>query len=126
MKKTIRTAALSVAIIAGLVAATPADIPHFALSGSAPEAGSSVQSPSEIRLWFTEEPAEGTVQIRLVEAEEAGLHVEDVVQDTEDARVFSIEMHGTLEPGTYNVSWRGMGDDGHVVRESFEFTVVAQ
>lgn len=125
MTKTIRAAALSLMIIAGLAAAMPADVPHFALSRSAPEAGASIESPSEIRLWFSEEPEEGTTQIRLVEAEDAGVHVADIVQDAEDGRSFFVELHGTLAPGTYNVSWRGMGADGHVVRDAYEFTVVA-
>jgi methionine-rich copper-binding protein CopC len=124
MRKAIKVAALSTLMIGGLAAASPVEVPHFALSRSAPEAGSSVETPSEIRLWFTEEPAEGTTQIRLVEAEDAGVHVMDVVQDEEDGRSFFIQLHGELSPGTYNVSWRGMGADGHVVRDDFEFTVV--
>ena len=48
----------------------------------------------------------------------------DVVQDEEDGQSFFIQLHGELSPGTYNVSWRGMGADGHVVRDTFEFTVV--
>ncbi|NNF11802.1 MAG: copper resistance protein CopC, partial [Gemmatimonadetes bacterium] len=32
----------------------------------------------------------------------------------------------TLPPGTYTVSWRGMGQDGHVVRDSFQFSVAAR
>ncbi len=123
MTKTSRAAALSLLIIGGLAAAMPADVPHFALSRSAPEADATVPSPSEIRLWFTEEPEEGTAQIRLVEADDAGVHVMDVAQDEEDARSFYIELHGELTPGTYTVSWRGMGADGHVVRDTFEFTV---
>ncbi|MGY8777762.1 MAG: copper resistance CopC family protein [Longimicrobiales bacterium] len=124
MTNTIKAAAFSMLIIGGLAAASPAEEHTFALSRSAPEAGSSVETPSEIRLWFTEEPAEGTTQIRLLEAEDAGVHVMDVVQDEEDGQSFFIQLHGELSPGTYNVSWRGMGADGHVVRDTFEFTVV--
>jgi methionine-rich copper-binding protein CopC len=125
MRKTIRAAALSLMIVGGLAAALPADVPHFALSRSAPEADASVESPTEIRLWFTEEPEEGTTRISLVEAEDAGVHVMDVAQHEEDGRSFYIQLHGELPPRTYNVSWRGMGADGHVVRDTFEFTVVA-
>ena len=124
MTNTIKAAAFSMLIIGGLAAASPSEVQHFALSRSAPEAGSSVETPSEIRLWFTEEPAEGTTQIRLLEAEDAGVHVMDVVQDEEDGQSFFIQLHGELSPGTYKVSWRGMGADGHVVRDTFEFTVV--
>ena len=122
----LRFAGFSVALILTLAAAVPAAAPHFGLSKSMPEAGSTVASPEEVRLWFTQVPQEGTVQIRGVEAEEAGVHVMDAVQDEEDDRVFSVVLHGTLPPASYTVSWRGMGDDGHVVRESFEFTVAAR
>jgi copper resistance protein C len=126
MNKTSWAAALSITIIASLAAAMPASERHFALSRSAPEAGTSVESPSEVRLWFTEAPESGTTQIRVVGADEAGVHVADIAQDPDDDRSFAVELHGTLTPGTYTVAWRGMGADGHVVREEFEFTVVAQ
>lgn len=124
--KIIRLAPIALALVAVIAAATPATRAHFGLSKSLPEAGTTVTSPDEVRLWFTQEPQEGTVQIRVVEAEDAGVHVMDPVQDEEDGRVFSIVLHGTLPPATYTVSWRGMSADGHVVRETFPFTVTAQ
>lgn len=96
---------------------------HFGLSKSAPAEGAMVASPSEIRLWFTEEPAEGTTMIRLLEAEDTGVHVTDPVQDPEDPHSFTVTVHGELASGSYTVSWRGMGADGHVVRDSFTFTI---
>ena len=103
----------------------PSAVPHFALSSSAPEAGSTVQSPSTVRLTFTQEPQAGTVRIRIVEAEDAGVHVMNATQDSEDPTAFQIELHGTLPPAAYTVSWRGMGADGHVVRDTFQFVVSA-
>ncbi len=124
--KTLRVTALGAALLLTLTAAAPtAVVPHFGLSKSSPEAGATVESPAEVRLWFTQEPQEGTVQIRILEAEEAGVHVMDAAQDTEDPTVFSIMLHGTLPAATYTVSWRGMGEDGHVVRDTFQFTVAA-
>lgn len=126
MKKHL-SAVFSVALMLVLAAATPpAAVPHFALSSSSPEAGSTVEAPGEVRLTFTQEPQEGTVQIRIVEAEDAGVHVMDAAQDSDSPMVFYVELHGTLPPATYTVSWRGMGEDGHVVRDTFEFTVSAQ
>lgn len=120
----LRPLVLCAALLMALAAATPA--PHFGLSSSSPEAGSTVEAPSEVRLAFTQVPQDGTVQIRIVEAEDAGVHVMDAVQDEDDPKVFSIVLHGTLPPATYTVSWRGMGDDGHVVRDTFQFTVAAR
>ena len=127
MKNTFRSAALAAVLLLTLSAAVPAPtVPHFGLASSSPEAGATVPAPSEVQLRFTQVPQEGTVQIRIVEAEDAGVHVMDAVQDSEDPMAFSVVLHGTLAPATYTVSWRGMGEDGHVVRDTFEFTVAAQ
>lgn len=99
---------------------------HFALSKSAPAADVSVETVSEIRLWFTEAPQEGTTSIRLIGSDDEAINAADVAQDPEDDRVFFVELNHPLERGTYTVSWRGMGDDGHVVRETFGFTVTGQ
>jgi methionine-rich copper-binding protein CopC len=122
---------LSIPLLALALLVLPIDTPaeaafHFGLSRSSPEAESSVAAPPEVKLWFTEEPQEGTVSIRLLEAEDAGIHVMDPVQDSEDPRVFSVALHGTVPAGTYTVSWRGMGADGHVVRDTFQFTVASR
>lgn len=125
MKSLIRIAALSAAVFAtsAALASPPSQEAHFDLSKSTPAAGASIEAPSEIRLWFTEEPQEGTTSIRLVEAAEAGVHVMEVTQDPEDPTSFFVALHGTLATGTYTVSWRGMGSDGHVMRDTFSFTV---
>ncbi len=98
---------------------------HFALSKSTPEAETSVRAPAEIRLWFTQEPQEGTASIRLMQGEDSGVDVGEVRQAADDPKSFSVGIDGTLAAGDYTVSWRGMGADGHVVRDSFAFTVVA-
>lgn len=127
MKKFALPAVAFLLALATLTAATPEPTArHFALSKSSPEAGATVSAPSEIRLWFTQEPQDGTTSIRLVEADDAGVHVMDAEQDAEDPTVFYAMVHGSLPAGTYTVSWRGMGQDGHVVRDTFEFTVSAQ
>ena len=123
-----RMMALSMIAIGTLAAAGPVNRSeeHFALRKSAPEEGASVESPAEVRLWFTEEPQEGTTSIQVAGADEAGVHVADVMQDSADPLSFGVELHGTLPPGTHTVAWRGMGSDGHAVRETFDFTVVAR
>ena len=126
MKTLLQTTALALVLAAAMAAAPTTDAAlHFALDRSAPEAGASVEAPSEIRLWFTQEPQEGTTSIRVVEAEDAGVHVTETAQHPDDPTSFYVQLHGTLPPGTYTVSWRGMGQDGHVVRDDFQFSVAA-
>jgi methionine-rich copper-binding protein CopC len=96
---------------------------HFALSRSVPAADATVTSPAEIRLWFTEAAAAGTVGIRLVDPAGAAVQTTDVVQDEEDAKIYSVGVGRRLAAGRYTVSWRGVGDDGHTVQGDFGFTV---
>lgn len=128
MKTLLQTAALALGLATTMAAApaTADDVLHFALDRSTPEADATVEAPSEIRLWFTQEPQDGTTSIRVVEAEDAGVHVTEAAQDPEDATSFFVQLHGTLPAGTYTVSWRGMGQDGHVVRDTFQFSVAAR
>ena len=126
----LRRTLLPLTLLVGLAAATPSNVVdtefHFALSKSMPIADSSVESPPEIRLWFTEVPDAGTTSIRLIGADEQVIHTGDVTQDTDDRQSFSVALESALSSGTYKVAWRAMGSDGHVVRDDYEFTVVAQ
>ena len=126
-----RAGLLATLILVALGAATTAQaegirVFHFELSKSAPEAGAELASPSEVRLWFTEVPQEGTTSIRLVDAAGDAVHTSDVAQDSEDEYAFGVTLHGALSPGEYTVAWRAMGGDGHVVRGDFAFSVTAR
>lgn len=126
--KTIPVLALG---LLGLLAPAPqnteaAPLPfHFQLEKSAPAADSTVPAPSEIRLWFTQVPQENTTSIHLLDPAGDPVHTGEVVQDPENGMVFSVEIHGKLNPGTYGVVWRALGDDGHVVRGEYAFSVSA-
>lgn len=98
---------------------------HFQLERSAPAADDSVPSPAEVRLWFTQVPQENTTSIRILDPAGESVHTGEVEQDPEDETVFSVEIHGELNPATYTVAWRALGDDGHVVRGGYGFTVSA-
>ena len=121
--------ALSAALFLTLAAA-PAPAPsaayHFALSKSEPSADATVAAPAEIRLWFTEAPEDESVAIRITAAGDRLVETGDVTRDPADGKVFSSAIPGPLAAGRYTVAWRGIGDDGHVARGDFSFTVTAQ
>lgn len=125
MKK-LSLALFGVALLVATTAATFETAPHFGLKTSAPEAGASVTAPDEVRLWFTQEPQEGTVQIRIMNAAEEAIEVGDVMVDPDDGTSFAVAVDGAMPAGAYTVAWRGMGQDGHVIRDTFEFSVTAQ
>ena len=126
----IRRTLLPLTLLVVLAAATPSDFVdwefHFALSKSAPEADSSVESPMEIRLWFTEVPEAKTTSIRLIGSDGEPIPTAEVAQDEDDQRSFGVALEHALSSGIYTVAWRAIGADGHVVRADYQFTVVAQ
>lgn len=127
MKRIAFTAVLALVAAAATFPSTETvDLVHFDLKQSAPAKDAHVMgSPSEIRLWFTQAPQEGTTSIRLVTSAGDEAATGDVVQDPSDPTVFSVPVTGTLANGTYTVSWRALGQDGHVVRDTFSFMVMA-
>jgi len=112
---------LVLALVGPILGAAPAF--HFALVKSAPADKATVTHVSEVELWFTEPPSEGTVSIRVIDAAGEAVPTADPAQDPEDEKAFGVTIPQGLPAGGYSVSWRGMGDDGHVVRGSFDFSV---
>ena len=45
------------------------------------------------------------------------------MQDSEVQKRYSVQVKDELGAGTHMVAWRGFGEDGHVVRNEFSFTV---
>lgn len=95
---------------------------HFALSKSEPAADATVSPPAELRLWFTEAPQDNATSIRLM-AGEAPVETGPATPDPDDDQVYSVAIGHTLEAGGYNIAWRSMAADGHVVRGEIPFSV---
>ncbi|GMV06885.1 MAG: hypothetical protein AMXMBFR53_31600 [Gemmatimonadota bacterium] len=106
-------------------AAAAARSVHFGLARSVPAADATVHQVPEVRLWFSEAPADGSVSVRLLDAAGDLVDTSDPTRDAEDATVFVVRPRTPPGPGAYKVSWRGMGADGHVVRGDFAFSVAA-
>lgn len=96
---------------------------HFGLAKSVPEADSKVPSPNAIQLWFTQIPQDNSVGIRLIDPVGDLIETGLSMQGAEDQKNFNIQVKESLGTGAYTVAWRGIGDDGHVVRGDFSFTV---
>ncbi len=120
------TAGVLLMAVAGAVPVSSASDLHFALSKSAPEPDANVPAPAEIRLWFTEEPQDNSISIRLLDSRGDRVETGEVTQDREEPTVFSVSIDRMLSAGSYRVAWRGIGQDGHPVRGDFAFTVTAQ
>ena len=120
-----RIATLTLIAIATIGSTANSSTSHFGLAKSMPEADSSVPSPGAIQLWFTQVPQDNSVGIRLINSAGDLLETGPPMQDSGDPKMYSIAVKGELGPGTYTTAWRGIGDDGHVVRSEFSFAVDA-
>lgn len=118
--------ATTLSLVAGAATVAGASGFHFALERSVPEADASVSSVREIRLWFTQVPQENSASVRLIDAAGEAVETGEVTSDPADGKIVFVALQTPLPPGGYTVAWRGIGDDGHVVRGDFAFTVAVQ
>jgi len=127
MNKKLGFLTLAVALTVGAGPVPDASLgPHFGLDRSSPSADASVTSLEEVRLWFTQAPEQNSVSIRLIDEAGNALETGELMTDAGDDTTFSVSLASDLLEGTYTVSWRGIGDDGHVARGDFAFTVATQ
>jgi methionine-rich copper-binding protein CopC len=120
-RKTLRLARIitfGVALI-GLTALVQA---HTKLEKSEPAAGASVSAPKQIELWFNEKVDPAVSKIELTSA--AG-KVTLGPTHTMGGKTLMAGITGKIAAGTYTVAWQTAGDDGHVVKGDFTFTVKA-
>jgi methionine-rich copper-binding protein CopC len=117
---------LTAGLLLALGATNAADLLHFGLSRSVPAADTTVTTPAEVRLWFTQAAKEGSVGIRVVNAAGSAIETAPPARDQADGRVYAVAIGTPLAAGRYTVAWRGIGDDGHVVTGEFGFTVSAE
>jgi methionine-rich copper-binding protein CopC len=101
---------------------------HLELQKSAPVDGATVQSVSEIRLWFSAAPmnmGEQSVVIRIQDAAGKVITTGNGVRDPKDPKIYSLALPRGLQPRAYKIGWETMADDGDVVKGQFGFTVAA-
>lgn len=123
-----KTTLLAVAVLTALAAAVPMDRSetlHFGLASSEPAADGSVPAVEEIRLTFTQVPQENSVAVRLIDPAGEAVETGEPTYDREDRKTIHVDVKQMLAASEYTVSWRGIGDDGHVVRGDFVFSVTA-
>lgn len=96
---------------------------HALLYYSMPKVGGTVtNSPSEIKICFTEplEPQGSSIQVR--DAQDKQVDKKDSHRDAEDKSLLFVSLP-KLPPGTYKVSWTAISEDKHETEGKFEFTV---
>ena len=117
-----RHLALILALPALLLGASVA-LAHAFLDRAMPAVGSTVhQSPTEVRLRFTEAIEAALSSARVEDAAGHTVSTGPAKPDTSDRQVLVVPV-GALPPGSYKVFWRVLSVDTHVTTGDFRFTV---
>ena len=94
---------------------------HMAYSKSLPAKDATIsESPNHLRVWFTQDPELAVSQLSL-EGPNGEVALGKTTVADENSLVADIS--GALGPGSYTVRWRSAGNDGHVQRGDFAFTI---
>lgn len=110
----------SICAMSLLLLAIPATVlGHTKLAASVPEDGAQIATATEIRLEFSAPVRLTAVQLRDGDGTEISLG--DLPNESQET--FSVAIKDALGPGQYQVSWRSISGDSHVVNGEFRFTV---
>ena len=98
---------------------------HPRLVTSAPAADSrSAEAPRQLTLTFNESLDLALTRVTLHHGE-MPVQLDSLRLAAGDNKTVIAKTIGTLAPGRYTVRWQVTGDDGHPVRGSFSFEVLA-
>lgn len=108
-------------VAVALVATTAVTFAHMKLSKTLPAADSVVTAkPAKIQLWYTQAPDKAVSRLTLTGAAgEVALGPMEVGAD----KSLSAAVSGSMPDGAYKVAWQAAGDDGHVQKGEFTFSV---
>jgi len=80
-------------------------------------------TPARVEFWFGEKPDLSVTKI--VVKGPAGL-IETGPAHPVSEKVIAVDFKGKLAAGEYTVSWQTAGDDSHISKGEFSFTVATQ
>lgn len=104
-----------------IVAATTVGFAHMKLSKTLPAADSTVTTKLEkVQVWYTQKPDKAVSKLTLTgPGGEVALGAVAVGDD----KSMSAAVQGATVEGSYRVAWQTAGDDGHVQKGEFSFTL---
>ena len=123
MKEKMSRLGRGVAFAMALIGLTALVQAHTKLEKSEPAAGAAVAAaPKQIQLWFNEKVDPAVSKIAL--SSPSG-KVELGPAHAMGDKTLMAPISGKMGGGTYTVTWQTAGDDGHVVKGDFTFSVSA-
>jgi methionine-rich copper-binding protein CopC len=97
---------------------------HAFLDHAEPKVGSTLTaSPTQVKIWFTEELEGAFSKIRVFDAADGEVDNKDVKIDRTNAAIMTVSLP-KLPPGIYTVKWNAVAVDTHHTSGKFNFTIV--
>ena len=113
----------AVVVCASLLVLGVVVIAHAKLQKSEPAAGAALtQAPKQIQLWFNEKL---DVAVSKIDVRGPSGKVELGPARAMGDKSLLAAIGSKLADGAYTVSWQAAGDDGHMAKGDFTFTVKA-
>jgi methionine-rich copper-binding protein CopC len=109
-------------ILAAIIAASAVTVfAHMKPTKMQPAADSTVTTPpSRLQVWFTQAPDPKVSKLELVGPE--GPVKLTGFQVTKEKSIIA-DVDGSLTDGRYTTRWQSAGDDGHVQKGEYNFTI---
>lgn len=117
-----KTALTTFALLASLATASSA-FAHAHLQSQMPAAGSTVSSPLELRLNFSEGVEDKFTKVILTTETGKPVSVKSIATVASDKKVLIVTPATPLAPGQYNVEWHAVSVDTHKSDGSYSFKV---
>jgi methionine-rich copper-binding protein CopC len=116
----------SLTLLAG-VSITTLALAHAHLQSQLPAADSTVSSPKELRLQFSEGVEDKFSKVSITSTADSGKTVvepvPEVATDRADNKVLIVTPAAPLAPGEYKVEWHAVSVDTHKSEGSYTFSV---
>jgi methionine-rich copper-binding protein CopC len=94
---------------------------HMKLARSVPAQGATLNArPASVQIWFTEAPDPKLTKIT-VQGSAGPIKLGAVRVESDKSAAAAVE--GDMPDGAYTVNWQSAGNDGHVQKGSFTFTL---
>ena len=106
-----------------LVFCTPALV-HARFVGAEPSRGAGLQrGPEQVRIHFNEPIEAEFSPIEVIGPQGERVDQDNARLDPEDVRAVEIDLEDDLPEGTYTVEWRVTSVDGHVINDTYKFSI---
>jgi methionine-rich copper-binding protein CopC len=111
----------AIAFTVAVAVSTATLLAHMKATKMEPAADSTVAtSPTRVQVWFTQAPDPKVSKLEL-SGPAGAVKLTGLQITTEKSVVASVD--GSLADGRYTARWQSAGDDGHVQKGEFAFTV---